>query len=57
MIFYIILGIIVALIVIAGLLLASGYKKAPPDKAFVISGLNKKNRILIGRAGLKNSFL
>lgn len=56
MIFYIILGIIVALIVIAGLLLASGYKKAPPDKAFVISGLNKKNRILIGRAGLKIPF-
>lgn len=34
-------------------LIASGYVKAPPDKAFIISGPRKEPRILIGRAGIK----
>ena len=34
----------------AGLLFFLGYLKAPPDTAFVISGLGKR-RILIGKAG------
>ena len=33
------------------------YVKAPPDQAFVISGLIKKPRILIGRASIKIPFL
>jgi flotillin len=37
-------------------LFCSGYVKAPPDQAFVISGLMKKPRILIGRAGFKIPF-
>jgi len=39
------------------LLLAVGYVKAPPDKAFIISGLRKKNKILIGKAGFRIPFL
>lgn len=34
-------------------LLLRGYVKAPPDKAFIISGLRKKPKILVGRAGVK----
>lgn len=39
------------------LLLAAGYVKAPPDTAYIISGLRKKKRILIGRAGFRIPFL
>lgn len=35
------------------ILLLRGYVKAPPDKAFIISGLRKKPKILVGRAGVK----
>jgi flotillin len=38
------------------IILASGYLKAPPDQAYIISGLGKKPRILVGRAGLKIPF-
>ena len=38
-------------------ILAMGYVKAPPDRAFIISGLRKNPRILIGRAGIKIPFL
>ncbi len=44
---------VIALIAI----LASGYVKAPPDIAYIISGLRKKPKILIGRAGIKFPFL
>ena len=45
--------ILFALVVIN---VAAGYVKAPPDKAFIISGIRKKPRILIGRAGIKIPF-
>ena len=50
-------GLIVAIVVllIAILFLAIGYLKAPPDTAFIISGLGKK-RILIGKAGWRIPF-
>ena len=49
--------IIPAIIVIAVVvILASGYLKAPPDVAYVISGLRKKPRILVGQAGIKIPF-
>ena len=48
----------VALLVIGVIvLLMMGYVKAPPDQAFIISGLQKKSRILIGRAGIRIPFL
>lgn len=39
------------------LFLFTGYIKAPPDVAYIISGLRKKPKILIGRAGLRVPFL
>ncbi|MCD8120612.1 MAG: flotillin family protein [Lachnospiraceae bacterium] len=50
----VIIGIIVVVIL---LIIASGYVKAPPDIAYIISGLKKKPKILIGRAGIKIPFL
>ncbi|MGM9681808.1 MAG: flotillin family protein [Eubacteriales bacterium] len=49
----VILGIVAALVI---LLFAVGYVKAPPDSAYIISGLRKKKRILIGRAGWRVPF-
>lgn len=46
--------ILIALFVI--IILASGYVKAPPDMAYIISGAHKKPRILVGKAGVKIPF-
>ena len=46
--------VLVGIVII--LVLASGYLKAPPDVAYVISGLRKKPRILVGQAGIKIPF-
>ena len=50
---YIISGIAAVVVVLLFLL---GYVKAPPDHAYIISGLKKDSRILIGRAGIKIPF-
>ena len=50
-----VIPIILIILVVAVILLS--YVKAPPDKAFIISGLQKKPRILIGRAGIRLPFL
>ena len=34
-----------------------GYLKASPDRAYIISGLRKKPKVLIGKAGIKIPFL
>ena len=44
------------IVVIVVLLLLLGYVKAPPDQAYIISGLKKEARILIGRAGIRVPF-
>ena len=49
----IIAGAVVLLFVI--ILFASGYLKAPPDTAYIITGPNKR-RILIGKAGWRMPF-
>ena len=52
--------LIAAIVVLAIALLAiiaSGYVKAPPDVAFIISGFKREPKILIGRAGVKIPFL
>lgn len=46
----------VVFLLLALLLILTGYLKAPPDKAYIISGLRKK-RILIGKAGWRIPFL
>ena len=49
--------ILIAVIAIAVLIiLFSGYVKAPPDVAYIISGMKKNPKILIGRAGIKVPF-
>ena len=50
----IIAAIIVAIVVI--IIIICSYVKAPPDKAYIISGLRRNPKILIGRAGLKMPF-
>ncbi len=50
-----ILSAIFFVIVVAVIFLAAGYLKAPPDTAYIISGLGKK-RILIGKAGWRMPF-
>lgn len=50
---FLIPAIIVVLILI---IFFTGYIKAPPDMAYIISGLRKKPRILIGRAGIRIPF-
>lgn len=47
---------ILAVVVIAAIL-ASGYVKASPDTAYIISGLRKQPKVLIGKAGIKIPFL
>lgn len=47
----IVIGIVIVLIILMG------YVKAPPDQAFIISGIKKNSRILIGRAGIRIPFL
>ncbi|MBR3502809.1 MAG: flotillin family protein [Clostridia bacterium] len=51
---YALAGVLV--LAVAALLFVLGYLKAPPDTAFIISGLGKK-RILIGKAGWRVPFL
>ena len=50
---YIIGGAIALFLII---LLITGYVKAPPDMAYIISGHHKKPRILVGKAGIKIPF-
>lgn len=50
----VIIAIIAVIIVL--ILVASGYVKAPPDKAYIISGMKRDPKILIGRAGVKLPF-
>ena len=46
--------VILAVVIIV--ILGMGYVKAPPDRAFIISGLKKEPKILIGRAGIRVPF-
>ncbi len=50
----IIIAIVIAVIVI--IMFAAGYRKAPPDKAFIISGLRRKAKVVIGKAAVKLPF-
>lgn len=53
-----IVGIVVAAVVLFLLLIfITGYVKASPDTAIIISGLRKNPKVLIGKAGVKIPFL
>ena len=47
---------VVIVVILVLVLLMVGYVKAPPDQAYIISGLKKDGKILIGRAGIKIPF-
>ena len=47
-----IIAIVVAVVAVLAVIL-SGYVKAPPDQAYIISGLKKESKVLIGRAGIR----
>ena len=59
MIFGISIGLIVGIVCVIIILLLgiTGYVKASTDEAFIITGLHKEPRYLIGRAGIKIPFL
>lgn len=54
------LGVIIPAIVIAIVIIViftAGYRKAPPDKAYIISGIRRKAKVVIGKATVKLPFL
>ncbi|MCR4633568.1 MAG: flotillin family protein [Erysipelotrichaceae bacterium] len=55
MLFQIIVSVLIVLALLT--LILTGYVKASPDVAVIISGLRKTPRVLIGRAGIKIPFL
>ena len=46
----------VVVVVLIIILLCMGYVKAPPDMAFIISGIKKKSKIVIGKASIRIPF-
>lgn len=54
-----VVGTIVPILAVVAVLvvIASGYVKASPDTAYIISGLRKQPKVLIGKAGIKIPFL
>lgn len=49
--------LIAVAVVIVLAIIASGYVKAPTDRAYIISGIKRHPKVLIGRAGIKIPFL
>ena len=43
-------------VILVILIFLMGYVKAPPDVAYIISGLRKHPKVLIGKAGIKLPF-
>lgn len=52
-----VLIVVAVLVLLIVLIFATGYVKAPPNIAYIISGFKKEPRVLIGRAGIKIPFL
>lgn len=50
---FVTLGIILGVIVLLVILLLTMYVKAPPSEAYILSGLKKTSRLLIGTGGFK----
>lgn len=48
---------IAAVVIFVIIIFTLGYVKASPDTAYIISGLRKRPKVLIGKAGLKIPFL
>lgn len=54
---YLFIVVITAVVLAIVTICATGYVKAPPDMAYIISGFKKQPKILIGRAGIRIPFL
>ena len=54
---FITLAAVAAVVILLLVIIICGYVKAPPDQAYIISGLKKDSRVLIGRAGVKIPYL
>ena len=52
----IIIAIVIAVVALIALFFAAAYVKAPPNKAYIISGFRPKKRVLIGKAGFRLPF-
>ena len=50
-------GLVVIIAAVLVVLFLASYVKAPPNRAYIISGNRKKKKILIGRAGFRVPFL
>ena len=50
------LAVAAAVVILLVILLCIGYVKAPPDMAFIISGIKKKSKIVIGKATIRIPF-
>ncbi len=47
----------IAIAVVILVVIMLGYVKAPPDQAYIISGMKKESKVLVGRAGIRVPFL
>lgn len=54
---YFLIVLISAIVLAIVMIIATGYVKAPPDMAYIISGYKRQSKILIGRAGIRIPFL
>ena len=50
----VIIGVVVLVVLI--LIFSIGYVKAPPDMAYIISGIKKKSKVVIGKASIRIPF-
>ncbi len=49
-------GIVIGIAALFVLIFVIGYVKAPPDMAYIISGMKKKSKVVIGRASFRFPF-
>ena len=47
---------VIVVVILLLILLCMGYVKAPPDMAFIISGIKKKSKVVIGKASIRIPF-
>ena len=48
--------VLIAIAIVAVLIFIAGYVKAPPDMAYIISGMKHKSKVVIGRASFRFPF-
>ena len=48
--------VLIAIAIVAVLIFVAGYVKAPPDMAYIISGMKHKSKVVIGRASFRFPF-